>query len=281
MKVCEFDVYKSIYCGLCKQLGDTYGYFAHFTLSYDFTFLAAVSMGLKDDKVTYKKRICPVNPLTRKTCACAVADLSFTGATAMIMGYYKIIDELKDSRFIDKIKAAFIYPFVALFRRKAKKIYPEIEQIVGVAMSQQFEIEKSKPNVDQAADPSANAMGHICELLGKNETETRVLYRFGYLIGRWVYLMDALDDLEKDIKEKNFNAFLVHESLPLSDKQMQQIKMQATQTINLTIAQIISTYELLHFEQYKSIIDNIIYLGLRFTLTHILNKTKEGNKEHV
>ena len=41
----EFEQYRGVYCGLCKQLGKSYGFAARMTLSYDCTFLGLLFWG--------------------------------------------------------------------------------------------------------------------------------------------------------------------------------------------------------------------------------------------
>ena len=66
MKVREFDTFKAIYCGLCKQLSHVFGPFASLTLSYDFTFMAAVSLSMRDECGGFKKCACVANPFKKK-----------------------------------------------------------------------------------------------------------------------------------------------------------------------------------------------------------------------
>ena len=69
LRICEFDTYKAIYCGLCKQLSHSYGPFARLTLSYAFTFLALLDMALKDESPQFKTENCLYNPCLLYTSA--------------------------------------------------------------------------------------------------------------------------------------------------------------------------------------------------------------------
>ena len=95
LKIAEFEWYKGIYCGLCKQMGRLYGPIARMMLSYDMTFLALVSLSLKDQCHGLKRQVCIAHPLTKKNCMCACDDLSFAAHTAMIMAYYKVKDNIQ------------------------------------------------------------------------------------------------------------------------------------------------------------------------------------------
>lgn len=278
MKMKEFDTFKAVYCGLCKQLGKVYGPFARFTLSYDFTFLALISLGMQEQCGGFKHQKCMVNPLKKKPCLMPCDDLTYSASAAMVMFYYKLKDNYEDGNFLDKCKSLLLMPFAASARKKARKLYSELDQIVGDTMKLQSEVEHSdstKP--DEAAQPTALALAKICENLSQDALDKRVLYRLGYLIGRYVYFIDALDDLEDDIRTGSYNIFYKKfTSENIYDKE--QIKEYAIGVINLTIAEIASTYELCSLNRYQTILNNIIYLGLHNSLHTVVNK---ANASHL
>lgn len=271
MKVKEFDTFKAVYCGLCKQLSHVYGPFSSLTLSYDFTFIATISIGLSKECSGFKRGSCVANPLKKKACLLPCDDLTFCASVAMLMIYYKVKDDITDSGILGKIRGYFLLPFAAAARKKAKKLYPEIDETIKNAMKQQALVEKSdNKSTDRAADPSAAALASICENLSEDKNQKKILNRFGYLVGRYVYFADALDDLEDDLKSKSYNPFLKKfegENIPIYE-----IKEYAKGILNLTVGEIAPAYELLDLKRYKEILDNIIYLGLHNEMSIILNK---------
>lgn len=278
LKVKEFDTFKAIYCGLCKQLSKTYGPLASLTLSYDFAFVAALSLGLSDQCGGFRKCRCVANPLKRKACAIPSEDLNFCASTAMLMVYYKIKDDLQDSRFWGKLRSLFLLPLAAAARKKARRLYPETDQVLSEVWVRQAVVEQeSYPSIDRAADPTASALGKICETLSTDTRQKAILSRFGYLTGRYVYFADALDDLEEDQKRGGYNPFLVR----FSDRQasLQEIRDYAVGVLNLTIGELAAAYELLDLKRYKTILDNIIYLGLQQEIQVILQKGSHSNRK--
>ena len=112
-------------------------------------------------------------------------------------------------------------------------------------------------------------------LLGKSPEEKRVLERFGYLLGRWVYLMDALDDLEDDAKRRCYNPFLERWDVGPQgpdDRQKTEIIAYGRGMLNVTVAELGVTYELLELKRYKPILDNILYLGLPNSAEEVFRK---------
>lgn len=276
MKMAEFDTFKAIYCGLCKQLSHSYGTMSSLTLSYDFTFIATVYLGLSPSCGGFKKCSCVANPLKKKTCHNRSDELEFCAATAMLMLYYKAIDNLHDSNLWGKVKTLAVIPFLSFAKHRAKKQYSHIDTIISTAMRSQENLEKGDTaSIDRAAHPTANALALLLEELSPNAIQKKVLNRFGYLLGRYVYFADALDDIDDDIKHKSYNPFLRKLDTMEKGTSLEQLKEYAKGVLNITIAEIAPAYELLELKRYKPILDNVVYLGLHDTINTILTKKNQ------
>lgn len=250
------------------------------TLSYDFTFVAMLSMALREKFCGFQKTRCMANPLKKKTCAVPGEDMEFVSSCAMVMLYYKVKDNIHDSRFVKRLGCYFLLPFASSARKKALRHYPELDAVFGGMMKDQFELEQKKTvSVDAAAEPTAKALQAVFSMLGDGKTEKRVLSRFGYLLGRWVYLLDALDDLEDDAKTGSYNPFLLKFDVDaLDEAKKKEIVDYGRGALNITVAEMGTTYELLELYRYKTILDNIIYLGLKSSADSVLSGEKD--KKH-
>lgn len=278
MKVREFDTFKAIYCGLCKQLSHVFGPFASLTLSYDFTFMATVSLAMKETCGGFQKCACVANPLKKKACAVPCDDLTYCASAAMLMLYYKLKDDIADERFFKKLRSALLLPLAALAKRKAKKLYLDADRILNEMMQKQAALEKDGcTSVDRAADPTAAALSKLCAAFSKDTKQQTVLSRFGYLVGRYVYFADAFDDLEKDEKQKRYNPFLA----AYPQLSAQQRRERASEILNLTVGEIAPAYELLEIRRYKPILDNIVYDGFHDAIRSILQKKEKLNEKPV
>lgn len=266
LKIREYEAYKSVYCGLCREMGKRFGPFARLTLSYDFAFLAMFEMSVKNKMPEFQACRCAVNPLKKKTCAKSCGELDFSASVAMIMLYHKVVDNIRDSKGIKKLGWLLLKPFANSAHKKAAKKYPKVEESIRNAMNRQYDVEKNSDCcVDEAADPTATALAGVCGCM--DETKKEELEKFGYFLGRWVYLIDALDDIEDDIKTKNYNPFL--SGCGTSVKEM---KEYAKGSINATAAELQLCLEKLDINVFKPIIYNVVYLGLADTLNRIYNK---------
>lgn len=266
MKVKHYEAYKGVYCSVCRTLGKRYGPIARLTLSYDYTFLAIIRMSICEGMPCFEQKRCPFNPIKKcNFCKGENENLNYTADVAMLMVYYKILDDIADSGFFKKLLLYAIKPVFKRYYKKARKFLPDADKIISEMMQRQAKLEKAKiSGIDEASDPTAIAMGEILSYNINDEKTNRILKRLGYFLGRWVYAIDAFDDMEKDEKSGNYNPFL------LSGKTQEEI----FPILNLTAGELANTYESLEVKHFKSIIENIIYDGLYHTAKNL----KQGQK---
>ena len=281
----EYEQYKGVYCSLCWQLGKRYGVLSRLTLSYDCTFLAMLLLARSSRCPGFEQGKCVVNPL--KKCVFLKdeqPELVFAAALSVIMAYYKIRDDLHDPGALEKARAFLLWPVAARARKKAARDFPDMERVVADAMRQQAAAERESPlRVDACADPTAQMLSGILSLAAKKDSpEQRVLSQFGYFLGRWVYLMDAADDLPKDLKKGAANPFacacgLTPQSTP---EQIAQAQEHCNGALNLTLSQMIAAMNLLDFQHFGSIIRNIVCQGLPEMQKELLFE-QEREKDNV
>lgn len=96
MRMFEYDIYKAVYCGLCKDMGRRYGFVTRFTLSYDFAFLSLMDLSVRGVKLDAEKQRCIAHPLKKTMCAKCTCDLKYTSSAAVILTYHKLRDDIAD-----------------------------------------------------------------------------------------------------------------------------------------------------------------------------------------
>lgn len=269
LKMKEFETYKAVYCSLCRRLGKSYGMLSRMTLSYDFTFLALLNMSLSDGCVAFEQKRCAFNPLKKcNYCKCDDA-LELPSAAAMIMLYYKILDNIADERGFKKLGFIMLKPIFSSAHKKAAKKYPDVESAVADYIMAQSEIEDENSDcLDAAADPTARVMGTILPLCSNDDGQKRVLERLGYCLGRYIYLLDAACDLPNDIKKGSYNVLKAGITGGAAEYAKSRVEPQLYTCIN----EAARALELLNIKKFKSILGNIIYLGLEETFKKELNK---------
>lgn len=267
LKIKEYETYKAVYCSLCKKLGKSYGVLSRFTLSYDFTFLALLNMSLQDGCDGFERKRCAFNPLKKCNYCKNLDAIDMPAAAAMIMLYYKILDNIVDERGFKKFKYWCIKPLFSRAHKNAAKKYPQIEEAVSEYIKAQSGLEKSGcTSIDEAADPTAKVMEKILLLCSDDEMQQRVLQRMGYCLGRYIYLLDAAIDLSEDIKKGNYNV--------LKNIDKKEVKDRIKRQLYFCINEAARAFELLDIKKYKTILGNIIYLGLEETFLKELDNER-------
>ena len=272
LKVKEYEAYKSVYCGLCKQLGRDYGFLTRLILSYDCTFYAILLMSLKRSCTGFSDGRCKFNPLKKcKFADCKDNAYSKASALSVISAYYKVVDDIDDSGFFKRIALKIAKPFFGRRQKKAARRFPEIENIVSEMMKNQKAAENDElVTIDKAANPTAKMISDLVALEGGNDLQKRVLSEFGYQIGRWVYLIDAADDYEKDKKSGNFNPFI---KADINDKDY------INSVLSQSLARAYDAYNLLDIIDFKPIIDNMMLYGFPNKQNAVLNNRQEVKNE--
>lgn len=272
MKVKEFETYKTLYCSLCRELGKAYGIFARLTLNYDFVFLAIAAAGVNDGCPKYVNGRCAFNPL--KKCGKAEGcekELSFAAGVAMIMLYYKLLDNIADGNIFRKFGCTLVRPFAARARKKAMKKYPAVDEIISDLMQKQSEIEKDgNISVDLAAEPSSKGLSEILKMAADDEPTKNLYGHIGYCVGKWVYLVDALDDYDKDCKNGNFN--------PLKSKKdmsREQLEEWVLGIMNFCICEACDAFEKVQFKKFRPLLENVLYMGLPHVQEDIIKKERK------
>lgn len=276
LKIKDYEIYRGAYCSLCRELDRQFGLPARFILSYDGAFLALLKMSVIEEAVKFKKSRCPFNPAKKCNQICTDPEpVSYAANVCVLLFYYKISDNIRDDGFCKRFGCRLIYPLARRYYKKAARRYPGLDEKISDLMQKQAEIENNNCNsIDLAADCSAKALAEIFKYGNANEAQSRVLERLGYCLGRWVYCVDAYDDIKKDIKSKSYNPFVLKYSI--SDNNIKDdVKQQIEQCIAITAGEVCKAYELLDINRFGDILSNILYDGLPYLR---LKASKDGAK---
>lgn len=258
MKFREFAVYRSYYCGLCQTLKEKYGRTGQMTLSYDMTFLVMLLTGLYEPETETGEARCIAHPFekhptSRNEYSEYAADVN------MILTYYKCMDDWLDEKKIGR------YLFAAMLRKKHNRIaqkYPEKVLCVYDHLEKIHQCEKEKnSSIDEVA-------GHFGEIMAelfvyKDDEWADSLRKIGFYLGKYIYLLDAYDDIEKDLKKGNYNPFAgMYES--------EHFEEDVKQILTMMMAECSREFETLPILWNVDILRNILYAGVwtRFEIKH-------------
>lgn len=270
LKIKDYEAYKGVYCTLCKEMGKEYGLLSRFLLSYDGAFYVLYKLGLRNEKINVKKSCCTFNP--SKKCLKVSCDddiYKLASAITVILAYFKIMDNIKDSNIFKRLLIYAVFPYFALLNKKARKRYGDIFDTIKQGMNEQFETEDDENvSLDRSAHSTAKMLGWLFAY-GECGKTAELSYNYGYQLGRIVYFLDAFDDFSKDMKTRSFNPF----------KNTKDLVDEATLVINLSIGELTEISKQQSLNNFHSVEKNIIYDGLNYQLEKITQKYRgEANE---
>ena len=266
MEKADYELYKASYCGLCKEL-KKFGITSRMTLSYDFAFLLILYMAVNETEITFDEKSCMAHPLKKRKFVKSCDALTFTATVECISVYHKLKDDISDDKFVKKTAAKTLLSGMRKPYKKAEKLLPELSSLTEEKMKLQKETEDKKTkSIDMAAEPTATIMSAMAGEITSNPEKKRILMRMGYLLGRFIYLCDALDDMESDYKTGGYNPLLLQEE----EYNPEKIRSLAKDSIYFTLGELSNAYVLLGDIKYKTITDNVIYMGLPFVAEKLL-----------
>lgn len=282
LKMGEFEQYRGIYCSLCKTLGKRYGFVAQMTLSYDMTFLALLHMSLAEECTGFHKGRCPYNPFKKRSCCQDNAALDFCADAAMLLVYHKTMDTIADERSFKRLAARLVLPIMRRNRRRAAERLPEIDRLIEQAMLRQRELEQARiTSVDMAAEPTAQMLAELCAAAVNDEKQQRVLSRIGYCLGRWIYFMDAVDDLKDDLKNGSYNPIVLSHGINAADEeQLKAVRGSAQCILNASLAECKAAYELLNIRRFDGMLRNIWEWGIPGMQKQVLSGERTKRSSH-
>ncbi len=237
--------YKSVYCGVCENLGSGRGFRYRMALTYDLAFLALVLSSVTGKRYFERTVRCPVHPMKKRLLSLN----EFTEYAAdmnIALAYYKFIDDKNDDNSVSaSIKSG-------IFEKEAKRIlekYPvQCESIEGCLAKLQ-EIEKADVLIpDIPAAVFGELLGGIFAL--QELPCARELYEFGFALGKFIYILDAAVDLKSDIKKKRYNP-LVRYSFADTEN-----------ILDMLMGECVEKYNALPVKQDREIIENILFSGV-------------------
>lgn len=276
LRVCELETYRGVYCGLCHCLGRTFGPLARFALSYDGALLAMLAMAFQERQPDFALRRCPFNPLHRKYCCVSESALQFAGDIWALTLYHKLRDNLADDGLPGRLAAGAGLKLAERAYLSAKENQPGLARVISEQMEAQRILEEERcPSVDRAAEPSARCLEAVFAVL--DPAQGRILSRMGYLLGRYIYLADALDDLEEDSVSGGYNPLLLR-AQESGSTSLEEIRRDGLGSLYLTIAELGTAYTLLEVRRFEPIFENIFGLGLRGVADSLTVPKKERKK---
>ena len=256
MKFKEFDEYHRYYCGLCRALKEDQGAKGQLSLSYDMTFLVLLLTGLYEPSEERGTKRCVVHPMTKHEYARNLYS-DYAADMNRILTYYKCMDDWNDDR---KVTRKALADSLKGKVRRIEAEYKDKAAAIRTAMDKLGELEKAgESNVDMPAEQFGIIMSQI--LLMKDDEWKDTLVKIGSSLGRFIYILDAYEDLDEDNKKGRYNALRAYADRPDYDIFVENV-------LKSLMAQCAAGFERLPIIENVNLLRNIIYSGVwtRFEL---------------
>lgn len=262
LKVKDLDRYQGYYCGLCRQIRSRYGRIATGVLNYDMTFLTVLLSGLYEEKEEHCKNRCLLHPIKKREqivnkAAAYAADMN------VMIAYHNFMDDWLDEHRMGARIA------VSLLHRKYKKAaahYPRQHRALVHYVKKLHECEKKGyPDMETAATLTGQAMAEI--FVWKEDMWADTLRQMGFYLGKFIYLMDAYEDVEKDEQSGNYNPFV-------SLNKEGVLEQKAEEYLKLMMGGCCRAFELLPIIENVDLLRNILYSGVWMKFAQITKKRR-------
>ncbi len=287
LKVKEYNLFRSYYCGLCLSIKKDFGNLPRSVLNYDMTFLALLLDGLNEDKVQFKHSRCFIHPLQKKAVLLNNNALSYAGCMNVSLSYFKLLDDFHDDK---NLKSKIFSLILSPYKNKFPSCIKEINEIIKDNLNKLSTLEESKNfiSIDEICHPFGVIVGEILRLypykITDDSPEVREnLYNLGYFLGKWIYLIDAVDDLKEDIDKNKFNPinYLYNDNNMEYDEFLEFIKERLEFNILNCGYSCKKFLNKLPLHKNNNILYNIIELGMMDKYTKTINKCNCNNTKEV
>ncbi len=254
LKVREQRDYEALYCGLCRALGRRHGFLARMFLSYDFAFLA---MLLDGDKPAVERRPCPARLWCRKKRCAAGGGVDAAADAGTILAYWKLRDTVADGPFWKRLWAGLLSVLFRGSYRRAAANRPDFDRAVRENLERLQTLEgENCPSLDRTADTFARLLAAAAPVTPDSGRD-RALEQLLYHVGRWIYLVDAWDDLAEDRRRGSYNPIAARFS-GQAEEHREYLRTTLRHSLNLAR----SAGGLLELGHWQGTVENILYLGL-------------------
>ena len=309
LKVREYEIYTGYYCGICKYIGREYGQLPRMTLSYDAAFLAVLLASFDDTPDKPVQEHCIAHQIQKKTVIRNRA-IEYAGDVMLILAWYKLADDAADE---GKVYAKGTMLLMRRLFRKLQRKHPEMCRGISTHLAELSQLEKSQcDSIDMAAEAFSKIMEIIftegsrllygapegnytytddsqgnseekiflsVEDMHKPATVHELLADIGYHLGKWIYLIDAADDIEDNISTGAYNPLLYRFSYNSTSESPGQFRERIAEHLKFNLYLYLSvigkSVNSLDIKKNKGIIENVIYFGLNRKTEEIINKNDE------
>lgn len=277
LKIKDYEKFKAYYCGLCNSIKNNFGNLPRLTLNFDMTFLAILLDSLSEDNCNFTQFKCAIHPLKKRVMINNNAALDYAAFCNTTLAYYKLMDDVQDNK---TMKSRIFSIFLKNYLTNPKIEYADVIKYTQekLLLLNTLESNHNDIGIDELSHVFADLTGFIISFYYKNAPFKEDLYWLGYNLGKWIYIIDAYDDMEKDIKNGSFNAInsLLNKDNHNFNSFSTLIAPRIDYILTTCAEQCLTYLNRLPLIKNEDILYNILELGLMEKMDKVFNKELEN-----
>lgn len=266
LKIKDYETYHAFYCGLCRNLKESYGRSGQATLTFDMTFLTILLTSLYELPSQERMERCILHPI-KKHHAIENSATSYCSAMNLLLAYHNLMDDWMDEKKVEKLILAnqlkkHYKDVELLYERQAKAVRKYIKNLHRCEREQEADLDK--------------VAGHTGRLLGeifawKNDMWAPHLKKIGFYMGKYIYLMDAFEDRKKDQEQNQYNPWLLQDESHNNEEYCHMI-------LRMMMAECAKEFEFLPIIENIEILRNVLYSGVWYQYMRVINGKEQERK---
>ncbi len=255
-------------CGLCISTKRLFGNIPRMAVNNDINFFNVLFHSYMGIDVIIEHRCCVASPVKKRTII-ATNDITDKLSIANVMlVYLNMYDDVVDNSASVKKKLA-----ISTYRptyNKAVAQWGELDSMMRSQYEQLRVLEQSgESSIDKVCHAFAQLSSEMARMVLDNPHQR--LLDLCYNIGKWIYLIDALDDMDKDSRRGNYNVLLRAYGAGTSQQALEHID-EIEFVLYSALNSIAIAYNDLQLVQYRCILDSTIYGYIRTRTQQVLER---------
>ena len=267
MKFREFDRYRGYYCGLCRAIGKRCGSVCRLALSYEMTFLAMLHTSLYEPETKSEMHRCALHPVGKRLMLSNEA-VDYCADLSALVSYYDLRDGWDDEKRVDRLAESALLKGAAA---RAGERLPRQKEAVERYVRALHEVEaKNDQNLDAAANLTGEMLAELYVV--KDDVYARDLRELGYYLGKFIYLCDCYEDIERDIRKQNYNPLVARST-------SEHFAADCEQMLSDMMARAAMAFERLPLLEDAEIMRNILYSGIWLRFENATERRKAKKEQ--
>ncbi len=281
LKIKDYEKFKAYYCGLCKSIKNNMGNIPRMTLNYDMTFLAILLDSLNDTNPKYIKQRCAIHAFKGKIVIKNNPCLDYAAFCNTALSYYKFLDNVNDD---NSVKGKVFSLLLKNYLKGTPINLKEHLKYIESSLTELYKLEANPKDlsIDHISHPFADLTGFILSSY-KDDENKETLYWLGYNLGKWIYLIDAWDDLKPDIENNKFNA--VNACFNKDNLSYEEFSKEMKERIDFILGTCASQCAFflnkLQLKKNEDLLYNILQYGLLEKMDKVFKRRVDENEKSI